>query len=131
MRPQERSDKSTFINFLLVFFEPEAKSWRGEQPLRKVFWSYGVLVSNSIGVIYILSMYGDHIVLQQILLPCIAAYTLWLLVSIWRSSGRTTNANWGTLARYLAIVWAGNTILVLSFLQLELIERYIHDSAGP
>lgn len=131
MRPQERSDKSTFINFLLVFFEPEAKSWRGEQPLRKVFWSYGVLVSNSIGVIYILSMYGDHIVLQQILLPCIAVYTLWLLVSIWRSSGRTTNANWGTLARYLAIVWAGNTILVLSFLQLELIERYIHDSAGP
>ena len=131
MRPQERSDKSTFINFLLVFFEPEAKSWRGEQPLRKVFWSYGVLVSNSIGVIYILSMYGDHIVLQQILLPCIAAYTLWLLVSIWRSSGRTTNANWGTLARYLAIVWAGNTILVLSFLQLELIERYIHDLAVP
>jgi Na+-transporting NADH:ubiquinone oxidoreductase subunit NqrC len=32
---------------------------------------------------------------------------------------------WGTLARFLTVAWAGNTILVLTFLQLGLLIKYL------
>ena len=28
-----------------AFFEPEVRAWRGQQPLWKVFWVYGVVLS--------------------------------------------------------------------------------------
>jgi hypothetical protein len=121
MIPEERP---TLADALRVFFAPEIRSWRGALPLRTVFWGYGVLASLGIAAVYILSMDGGYLRLQQVLLPCIAAYTLYALVSIWRSSRNTDNPLWGLLARHLVVVWAGNTIMVLIFLQLDLIEKY-------
>lgn len=124
MMPRERIDRVTIFHFLSAFFEPEIKSWRGEQPLGTVFWGYGVLAGICIGLLYAFSIFGGHLGLQQALLPCIAAYTFWLLVCIWRSSKATKNPLWGILARQLAVAWAGNTIMILTFLQIDLIIRY-------
>ena len=125
MRPQEQMDRSALCALVLAFFEPEIKSWRGEQPLGKIFWGYGVLASTGFGVLYALSVYGDDISLQQTLLPCIGGYTFWVLVSLWRSSEPVMSTLWGALARQLTVVWAVNTVLILTFLQLGLMERYL------
>jgi hypothetical protein len=102
----------------------EIRGWRGEQPLWKVFWCYGVLAGGSFYVLYALALHDGHIGLQQALLPCIAGYSFWMLVSLWRSSESMTGTLWGALARQAAVAWAGNTILFLIFLQLALIGRY-------
>jgi hypothetical protein len=126
MMPRERIDRASVFDLLSAFFEPEIKSWRGELPLGTIFWGYGVLAGISIGLLYAFSIFGGHVGLQQTLLPCIAGYTCWLLVCIWRSSKATENPLWGILARQLAVAWAGNTILILMFLQIDLIVRYLN-----
>jgi hypothetical protein len=55
----------------------------------------------------------------------IATYTAWILVSLWRCANNTKDKRWGTLARFLTVAWAGNTILVLTFLQLGLLIKYL------
>ena len=32
---------------------------------------------------------------------------------------------WGLLARLLTVAWAGNVIMVLAFLQLDLVAKYL------
>jgi hypothetical protein len=41
------------------------------------------------------------------------------------------NTLWGVLARQIAVVWTGCTILVLTFIQLNLIETYLNVSSIP
>jgi hypothetical protein len=122
--PQKPARKSLVIEALLTLFDPEIKAWRGEQPLARVFWGYGVLTNLGIAAVYWLSFYDEQIALQQALLMFIVAYMVWLLVSIWRSSTAADNPLWGTLARHLVVVWTGNTIMVVIFLELNLIGRY-------
>ncbi len=112
-------------SFLIAFFETEMRSWRGAEPLWKVFWVYGVLVSSVLGLFYALAMYEDRIVLQQVLLACFATYTVWILVSVWRCSDNTEEPLWGLLAQRLTVVWAGNAIMLLIFLQLGLVKTYL------
>ncbi len=52
-----------------------------------------------------------------------AAYTVWILVAIWRSA---PNAGpfWATVARMLTVAWALNAAFVLLFLQTELVLRF-------
>jgi hypothetical protein len=45
---------------------------------------------------------------------------VWLLVSIWRSSSAFDNI-WSTFARLLVVAWTANTIMVVTFLELDLI----------
>jgi hypothetical protein len=47
------------------------------------------------------------------------------LVSVWRCASNTEEKLWSTLARFLTVAWAGNTILVLTFLQLNLLIKYL------
>ena len=121
--PRQRPHGSA-VRLVRAFLDPEIRGWRGEQPLWKVFWCYGVLAGGSFYVLYALALHGGHIGLQQALLPCIAGYSFWMLVSLWRSSETMTDTLWGALARQAAVAWAGNTILFLIFLQLALIGRY-------
>ncbi len=102
---------------LVVFFKPEIRAWRGELSLKRVFWGYGVLGTIGFGTLYFLA---DQTVLRQILLMVIVGYMAWLLVSIWRSSSAFDNI-WSTFARLLVVAWAGNTIMVVTFLELDLI----------
>lgn len=47
------------------------------------------------------------------------------VVLIWRCSDRSLEPLWSLLARCLTVVWAGNTIMVFTFLQLGLVKRYL------
>lgn len=104
---------------LEVFFDAEVRAWRGEQSLKRVFWGYGVLGTIGFGALYFMA---DQAVLRQILLMFIAAYMVWLLVSIWRSSSALDNI-WSMFARLMVVAWTGNTIMIVTFLELDLIRN--------
>jgi hypothetical protein len=112
------------VRFLRAFFASELRAWHGDQPLWKVFWGYGVLVSIGLALLYLLALEEKRLVIQQALLIFLAGYTAWLLVAIWRCADNSS-ANWATLARGLTIAWAANTILVLTFLQADLLATYM------
>ena len=116
---------SNVTKFIANFFTAEVRAWRGEEPLWKVFWVYGVTTSATVVVLYIVAFYDGRIALRQVLLPCFAAYTAWILISVWRCANNTEEKLWGMLARFLTVAWAGNTILVLTFLQLNLLRIYL------
>src|SRR5450830_1552484 len=121
---REKTGRSKIPKFAADFFAAEIRAWHGEEPFWKVFWVYGVATSVTIVVIYVIAFYDGHIALRQVLLPCFAAYTAWILVSVWRCASNTNEKLWSTLARFLTVAWAGNTILVLIFLQLNLLIKY-------
>jgi hypothetical protein len=120
-----KTGKSKMAKFAADFFAAEIRAWRGEEPLWKVFWVYGVATSVTIVALYVVAFYDGRIALRQVLLPCFAAYTAWILISVWRCANNTNEKLWGTLARFLTVAWAGNTILVLIFLQLNLLRIYL------
>jgi hypothetical protein len=120
-----KTGRSRISKFAADFFAAETRAWHGEEPLWKVFWVYGVATSVTIVALYIVAFYDGRVALRQLLLPCFATYTAWILVSVWRCAGNTEGKLWGTLARFLIVAWAANTILVLTFLQLNLLRIYL------
>jgi hypothetical protein len=120
-----KTERSNVIKFAANFFAAVIRAWHGEEALWKVFWVYGVATSVTIVALYIVAFYDGRMALRQVLLPCFAAYTAWILVSVWRCASNTNEILWGTLARFLTVAWAGNTILVLTFLQLNLLRIYL------
>ena len=110
--------------FVARFFAPEVAAWRGRQPLWKVFWVYGVGVSCALIAIYLFAFLVEAVVLRQILVLCFAPYTAWILVSIWRCSFNAREPFWGMLARFLTVAWAGNTVMMLVFIEMNLITHY-------
>jgi hypothetical protein len=116
--------RSGITDFIAQFFAAELRAWRGEQPLWKVFWLYGVATSSAMIAIYVIAFFIDRVALRQILLLCFAPYTAWILVSVWRCADNTHEWLWTLLARFLTVAWACNTIMVLVFLQINLITRY-------
>jgi hypothetical protein len=122
--PRKPARRLPVVKAFQAFFNPEIRAWRGEQPLKTVFWGYGFLVNLSVGAIYYLSLDVAQTAHQQALLIFITAYMVWLLVSIWRSTNAVGNALWGTLARHLVVVWAANAIMIVVFLELDLIAKY-------
>jgi hypothetical protein len=121
----EKTGRSKVAKFVTDFFAAEIRAWHGEEPLWKVFWVYGVATSVTIVALYVVAFYDGRMALRQVLLTCFAAYTAWILVSVWRCASNTKKTLWGTLARFLTVAWAGNTILVLIFLQLNLLIKYL------
>lgn len=113
------------MNFAADFFATEIRSWRGEEPLWKVFWGYGIVASGILAAFYAIAIYADRVALQQVLLLGFAAYTVWILVSVWRCAKNTQERFWSLLARLLTVAWAGNVVMVLIFLQLDLITKYL------
>src|SRR5574340_1009628 len=78
---------------------PEIRAWRGEAPLWKVFWLYGVVAYGIASVLYALAIYADHVALQQVLLVCAAGYSAWAMTCIWRCADNTAERLWSLLAR--------------------------------
>ncbi len=111
--------------FVRAFFAPEIRAWLGEQPLWRIFWIYGVLASVAAETLFGVAAYQGRLVLQQALLACFVPYTAWLLVSVWRCAENVRDGRLGILARQLTVVWAGNTIMVVGFLELDLITRLV------
>lgn len=110
----------TLRGFLADFLEPEARAWRGDMPLWKVFWGYGVLASSLLIWFYALAVFEDRPVWREAIMLVFAFYTVWLLVSIWRCAANA-RPFWGILARWLVVAWAGNTAMLVPFLHLDLL----------
>ena len=97
--------------------------WRGEGPLWKVYWLYGVLGSNILTLILVFLMQEGAIASGwfQLVLLLLAAYTVWIVVSVWRCAFNVQNPTYGHMARALTVAWAINALLVLGFLELRVL----------
>lgn len=116
--------KSVAREFISTFFSAEIRSWRGDEPLWKVFWLSGVGCSGIIAAFYAAAIYTGRVALQQVLLLCFAVYTVWILIAVWHCAPNSRRKLWALLARLLTVAWAGNTLMVLTFLQLDLVTKY-------
>jgi hypothetical protein len=116
--------RESCVRFMQAFFEPERRMWQGDAQLWKVFWGYGVLASAGLALLYVIALEQEHVLIEEGLLIFLAAYTVWILVSVWRCADNSL-PHWATLARALTIAWGGNTILVLTFLQANLLAAYM------
>ena len=98
--------------------------WRGHGPLWKAYWLYGVLGSNVLALILLLLMQRGAIdsVWFQIVLLVLAAYTIWIVVSVWRCASNVENALYGQMAKALTVAWAINALMVLGFLELQFLQ---------
>ena len=122
---QPHTDRSTPARLFVRFFDAEIRAWRGDLALYKVFWSYGVIGSAILAFFFGIALATQRASLQQALLPCLAGYTVWILVSTWRCAKNTREEYWGLLARQLTVVWAGNAIMLLFFLEIDVLERLL------
>lgn len=111
-------------HLLSSFFAPELRAWQGQRTLPVVFWGYGVAMSMALAVLHATALDAGQLAFQQVLILVTAAYTVWILVAIWRCAANASPF-WGILARWLTVTWGLNTLLVLFFLQLELVLRYV------
>ena len=98
--------------------------WRGEGPLWKIYWLYGVLGSNVLVLILLLLMQRGAMDSGwfQLVLLVLAAYTVWIVVSVWRCAFNVENPMYGHMARALTVAWAINAFLVLGFLELQVLQ---------
>jgi len=98
--------------------------WRGHGPLWKVYWLYGVLGSNALALILLVLMQRDALdsVWFQIVLLLLTAYTVWIVVSVWRCAFNVQKPLYGHMARALTVAWALNALLVLGFLELHFLQ---------
>ena len=115
MTPTE--SKTTLLS---LFFASELRAWHGRTPLVVVFWGYGVAMSMALVTLQATALAAGQTAFQEFLIVVSAAYTLWILVAIWRCA---PNARpfWGTVARWLTVAWGLNTAFVLFFLQVDLL----------
>jgi hypothetical protein len=119
-----RSCRQLVASAALAVFATELRAWHGREPLWKVFWGYGVLASAILALFYVLAVQQERMIVQEILLVLFAGYTAWILAAVWRCA-ENSDALWRTLARSLTVAWAANAVLVLAFLQLDLLAAYM------
>ncbi len=110
-------------SFFSLFFTPELGAWQGQVALPIVFWGSGVAMSMALAVLYANALDAGQLAFQQVLVLVSAAYTVWILVAIWRCA-QNASPFWGTLARWPTVAWGLNSALVLFFLQIQLMPRY-------
>ncbi len=102
------------------YFGPIIRAWHGEARLAPVFWLGGVLPSLILIALFGMAVYSGQTLAEQILLVAFALFTVWIVVSIWRCS-EPAETLWQILARFLTVAWALNAIMVLLFLELDLL----------
>jgi hypothetical protein len=101
-----------------------ARYWRGEGPLWRIYWLYGVLGSLVLSAIFAAALVGKAFAVQQVLLPIVLAFTAWIVVAVWRCAPNTRKELYTHLARGLTVAWALNVVMLIGFLQLELVAVY-------
>lgn len=112
------------MRWLSLFFAPELRAWRGQMTLWKVYWGYGVLTSVILALLLLEALQEQKLGMEQTLLVALALYTAWILISVWRCAERARQ-HWRLFARLSTVVWAGNALMVLGFLQLDLLARLL------
>ncbi len=98
--------------------------WRGQGPLWKAYWLYGVLGSSVLAGILLLLMQRSAPAggWFQLVLLVLVAYTVWIVISVWRCAFNVENPVYGHMARALTVTWAINALLVLGFLELQFLQ---------
>lgn len=105
-----------------------AHYWRGEGPLWKIYWLYGVLLSVALAVVIAVAGLGHWVRLPGLIamLVGLTIYTGWILVSVWRCAenveGRPFGYDpelWTALARTATVAWAINEV-ALSILLIQM-----------
>lgn len=120
----DRSGIWSVFGLAAALFVPEIRAWQGRAPLGRVFWVYGVLTSAGLAAIYLLALAAGRRDAQQALILIFLAYTLWILVAVWRCAGAAP-PGLRVLTRSMTVAWVANTLLVAGFLQLDLIAGYL------
>ncbi|WP_232219990.1 hypothetical protein [Novilysobacter concretionis] len=83
---------------------------------------YGVIPSNLLWAAILLMMQqGGMVGAVRGLLLFLLAYTAWIVFAVWRAAPNAKDPRYGVLARALTVVWAINTVLLVFFLELQLL----------
>jgi hypothetical protein len=99
--------------------------WRGDGPLWRVYWIYGVAASAIMSLLIAVPAFFRWLTPAMLagVLMATAIYGQWLLVSVWRCAPNVrTNAlgirrdAWGMLARLFTVAWAISAIGLAQFL---------------
>jgi hypothetical protein len=98
--------------------------WIERTPLWKVFWLYGVIPSNLLwaALLWTLRQPAPHVAATGTLLAVILIYTAWIVIAVWQTAFNVGDPRYGVLARALTVVWAINTVLLVFFLGLPLLQ---------
>lgn len=112
------------MRWLSIFFAPELRAWRGEMTLWKVYWGYAVLTSLVLALFLLSALSAGKLWMEQSLLVGFGLYTAWILTAVWRCAERA-QPHWRLFARLSTVVWAGNALMVLGFLELDLLARLL------
>lgn len=72
-----------------LFFAPELRAWQGRMALPTVFWGFGVAMSMALAILHATALDAGQLAFQQALILVSAAYTVGILVAIWRCAPRS------------------------------------------
>jgi hypothetical protein len=102
---------------------PVIHYWRGDGPLWRVYWLWGVLGSLVLAGAFGWGVVTYGVTWGYVLIAALVmgAYTTWILVSVWRCAPNARQEHWGQAARMLTAAWALNVILVGAFLAIDLL----------
>lgn len=114
---------------LLLLFEPEWRAFTGRAALGRVFWVYGVLVSSGLALLFLLAREAQRADVQQFLLVLMLIYTGLIQVAVWRCAEHAAPP-WAQVARALTVAWALNVLLLIGFLQIDLLAAWLGGSAS-
>ena len=97
--------------------------WRGRGPLWRAFWLWGVVGSWLLAAVFLTftRAWGLSWAVYLVIAAIMIAYTIWILVSVWRCAENVRDERWQILARALTVAWALNVVLVGAFLGLDLL----------
>jgi hypothetical protein len=92
--------------------------WRGEGPLWRLFWIYGVLVGTAGGTAILASVRSGAAPSVTVGLVAVGlAYTAWVLVGVWRCAFNMSRRPFGVdretlgwMARLMTFGWAINAV---------------------
>lgn len=96
--------------------------WAERTPLWRVFWLYGVIPSNLLWLVTLgMISAAWHVNVIRSLLILILVFTAWIVHAIWHAAPNTPDRRYGVLAKALTIAWAINAVLLVFFLELQLL----------
>ncbi len=93
--------------------------WRGQGPLWKIYWLYGVLGSSILTAVITVALVSHWVgpAGSWAALGAAALYTVWILVGTWRCAYNVSGEplgmsrdGWALLARMLTVAWAINVV---------------------
>lgn len=101
---------------LPAWLSPET---RGSQPLRRIFWIYGVACSQALffSLLWLFNRVDSP--LYALLLVGFVGYSLLITRLVWTNADNVRDKRLGVIARFLTVAWGLNAILVSGFLLLS------------